>query len=418
MSLARLLEGEEVPRRSAALVLEAFRDTRVVALQGARQVGKSTLARAVLASRPGARSFSLDDPLTRSAAEADPSGFLSDVEGTMLIDEVHRVPELVLAIKASVDRDPRPGRFLLTGSAHLLSTPGFADSLAGRVEFIDLWPFTQGELRDDSDGFVRAVFAGEEPRFRSELSRSEYIELVAAGGFPEALRRVEPGRRSRWYASYVRGLVHRDLPDIARIDRVEELPRLLRMMASRTAQSVSAEPLATELGITANTVRRYIGLLETAYLVARLPPWSRNATSRMVKSPKLHFVDSGLCAYLRGMDVRRLGADPGAAIESFVAMELLRQASWLDEPVSLSHLRTRDGVEVDVVLEAVDGRVFGVEVKAGATVRPADFRGLRRLATEAGDRFIGGVVLHTGPDSLPFGPNLRAAPIEALWRTA
>ena len=418
MSLSRLLAGEELSRQSATLVLEAFRDTRVVALQGARQVGKSTLARAVLASRPGGRSFSLDDPLTRSAAEADPSGFLSNASGTMLIDEVHRVPELVLAIKASVDRDPRPGRFLLTGSAHLLSTAGFADSLAGRVEFIDLWPFTQGELRDGADGFVREVFAGEQPRLTSELGRRDYIELIAAGGFPEALRRVEPGRRSRWYASYVKGLVHKDLPEIARIDRLEELPRLLRMLASRTAQSVSADSLAAELGITANTVRRYIGLLEAAYLVTRLPPWSRNETSRMVKSPKLHFVDSGLCAYLRGVDVRRLEADPGAAIESFVVMELLRQASWMDEPVSLSHLRTRDGVEVDVVLETLDGRVFGVEAKAGATVRAADFRGLRHLATEAGDRFIGGVVLHTGPDSLPFGPNLSAVPIEALWRTA
>lgn len=412
-SMSLGMRGERIPRRAADLVEAALIDTRVVVLQGARQVGKSTLAQAIL-ERSGGRSFSLDEPLTRAAAEADPSGFLSASTGTTLIDEVHRVPELVLAIKASVDRDPRPGRFLLTGSAQLLSVPGFADSLVGRAEFIDLWPFTQGELRGSDDGFVRAAFAGTDVRITSRLERRNYLDMAVAGGYPEAVRRSDRARRSRWYSGYVRGLVQRDLPEIARIDRLDELPRLLRMAAIRTAQLLNSEALSAELGITANTVRRYMTLLETACLLVRIPTWSRNATSRMVKSPKLHVVDSGLCAHLRGLGGH---ADPGPAIESFVAMELLRQTSWMEEPVLLSHFRTRDGFEVDLVLEALDGRVFGVEVKAGATVRAADFRGLRRLAAEAGSRFIGGVVLHTGPESLPFGPKLRALPIETLWRT-
>jgi uncharacterized protein len=409
-----LLSRHVTPEVEAALA-----DTRVVLIHGARQVGKSTLAAMVLADRPRSRLVTLDDAATLSAAMADPVGFVQQSAGTLLIDEVQRAPELLLAIKADVDRDQRPGRFLLTGSAQVLSLPRVADALAGRVEPIELWPFSQGELRGRRDDLVAALFARQPAAtYGSALLKANYLEMAAIGGYPEINRRTSAQRRRRWYDSYLQTLVQRDIHDIVALERLSELPRLLRLLAARSANIVNLEALARDSAMPGPTFRRYLNLLELTFLVQRIPAWSTNRTSRAIHAPKLYVSDSGLLAHLLGVDAGSLATPGGAAgpvLETFVSMELRRQLSWSGQPASMHHFRTKDGAEVDVVLETPDGRVAGVEVKAAASVSTADFRGLRTLRDLAGDGFVAGVVLYCGTQTLPFGERLWAVPMAALW---
>jgi predicted AAA+ superfamily ATPase len=413
-------ERSLVPRHAAPMVRAALSDTRVVAVNGARQVGKSTLATQVLADDPTARLLTLDDDAVRAAAEDDPTGFVQH-GGTLLIDEVQRVPSLFLALKAAVDRDPRPGRFLLTGSAQVLALPRLADSLAGRMEVIELWPLSQGELEGRRESFVDALFDGpERAAVAGAEGKREYLQRAVRGGFPEAVARTDALRRDRWFEAYVATTVRRDIPDLAAIDRIEELPRLLRLLAARSAALLNVSALGRDAQLPDATLRRYLNLLETAFLVERVPAWANSRTTRAVKAPKIILTDSGLCAHLLGTDVQALAhplGDAGRVLETFVLGELRRQSGWARHRVRLHHFRDADGVEVDAVLEAADGRVAGIEVKAGATVRSADFRGLNLLRGKAGDRFSAGVVLYAGSEPLAFGPQRWALPISALWHT-
>jgi predicted AAA+ superfamily ATPase len=398
----------------------ALADTRVVLIHGARQVGKSTLAELVIANRPGARAVTLDDAAVRDAARADPVGFVQQSTETLLIDEVQRAPELLLAIKAEVDRNPRPGRFLLTGSAQVLSLPKVADALAGRVEPIELWPFSQGELRGRRDDFVASIFhRSPDTDYRSSLTKAEYVGVAAVGGYPEVTRRPSGVRRRRWFDAYLQTLAQRDIREIADLERSADLPRLMRMIAARSANVVNVEALARDAAIPGPTLRRYLSLLELTFLVQRLPAWSTNRTSRAIHTPKLYVSDSGLLTHLLGMDAASLASPTagaaGPVLETFVAMELRRQLTWSDQAASMYHFRTKDGVEVDAVLEAPDGRVVGVEVKAAATVSARDFSGLRRMRDLCGPNFVAGALLYCGAQTLPFGDRLWAIPVASLW---
>lgn len=408
-----------IPRHAAAAVREALRDTPVVLLNGPRQAGKSTLAQVVLAEIPGARAFTLDDAATRAAARADPVGFV-ETSSTMLIDEIQRAPELFLAIKASVDRDRRPGRFLLTGSAGVLTLPRLADALVGRMEVVELWPFSQGEIRGRKERFIDALFGRSRAlrSIRSDLTKRAYLEAAAVGGYPEAVLRRSPARRERWFASIVATTIARDVKELADIDRLDELPRLLRLVAARSARLLNVAGLARDARVPEATMRRYLTLLEAAFLVRLHPVWSSSRTTRIVKAPKILMTDSGLTSHLLGLDLEGL-ADPlgeaGPILEAFVAAELRRQLGWARTRATMHHYRDRDGVEVDIVLERADGRVCGIEVKSGATVGDSDFRGLRLLERRLGDRFVCGVALYAGAESLSFGSRLLALPIESLW---
>ncbi|WP_106397260.1 ATP-binding protein [Actinocorallia populi] len=396
---------------------DALEDTRVVLVTGARQCGKSTLVR-LSAKGTEAEWRNLDTTATRLAAMEDPDGFV-DVGELLIVDEIQRVPELMLAIKEVVDRDPRPGRFLLTGSARVLGLRGLPDALPGRMETIELWPFSQGEIDGTPDGFLDAVFAqGPDLAHTSQVTRSDYAERVVRGGFPEAVARTTARRRERFFDSYVGDLVARDVSRLSEIERTAEMHALLRLLSARSGQLINASSLADELSISARTVQRYLGLLEEVFLVKRIPAWSRNLSTRAVATPKLAFVDSGIAANLISADTRSLlrpTGQFGPLMEGFVLMELARQLTWSQERAELFHYRTKDKVEVDAVLENRRGQVVGIEVKAASTVRPGDFRGLRHLADRLGDDFLTGMVLYTGTQTLSFGPRLRAMPISALW---
>ncbi|GIF71018.1 ATP-binding protein [Asanoa siamensis] len=407
-----------VPRRAAAQVSAALADTRVVLISGARQVGKSTLVRLVAQDRLAERR-DLDRAQDRAAALADPVGFVDTTE-LMAIDEIQRAPELLLAIKASVDEDPRPGRYLLTGSSRLFGMVAAPDALPGRMETVELWPFSQGELDGTPDGFVDAVFAsGPDVAHESTVTRADYAARIVRGGLPEATGRDDPQRRARFFDGYVQALIDRDVRQLSDIHRKAELRTLVRLLAARSATTIAANSLERELGLSRPTVARYLRALEEIFLVKRVPGWSRNLGTRATAAPKLVFVDSGIAANELAIEARSLlrpGAPFGPLLESFVLSEIARQLTWSSQPVELSHYRDHSKFEVDAVLENRSGRVVGVEVKAASTVGPDDFRGLRRLAERLGDDFVTGVVLYTGTSTLPFGDKLRAIPISALWQ--
>jgi len=408
-----------IPRLVFPRIQEALTDTRIVVIQGARQVGKSTLAGQVLAGSPVV-SVTLDDPASLGFARSDPAGFVEQApNATLLIDELQRAPELVVALKAAVDRDKRPGRFLVTGSANLLELSSTHESLAGRAERIELYPLSQRELASGSGSFIDVAFAPSSlASHSSALNRDDYFARVVDGGYPEALQRRSSRRRENWYQAYVSQIVRRDAPDISGLQRIADLPRLLRLIAGRMGSTMVWSSLAADAGIPRRTLDPYIVLLETLYLTHALPAWSVNLTSREVKQPKVFPVDSGLAANLLGVAPDGLG--PGAPLsgpmlECFVVGELRRQLTWARQRAALYHFRDSRGVEVDAVLEAPDGRVVGIEVKATATVRTKDAAGLSILRDRLGDRFVAGYVLHTGRSSVAVGDRIMAIPMDSLW---
>ncbi len=411
--------GKLLARHSEAAITEALADTRVVLVTGARQSGKSTLVGLVAKGRD-AEWRNLDTAVTRQAAIADPAGFVDTAE-LMVIDEIQRVPELLLAIKEQVDADPRPGRYLLTGSARVLGLRGLPDTLPGRTETIELWPLAQGEIDGTPDGFVDAVFdQGDALAHESAVTRQDYAERIVRGGFPEALARTNPRRRERFFDSYLGDLVARDVSQLSEIERTVEMRALIRLLAARSGQLLVANAVGSEARLPASTVHRYLALLEEVFLIKRIPAWSRNVSTRATGTPKLAFVDSGIAANLVGADVRSLlrpGGPFGPLLEGFVLMELARQLTWSRQRAELFHYRTKDKVEVDAVLENRQGQVVGIEIKASSTVAAGDFRGLRHLAGRIGGDFIAGIVFYTGTQTLPFGSRLRAVPVSALWQT-
>lgn len=400
-------------------LLEALSDTPVILLHGARQTGKSTLVREVATSRHPARYVTLDDASNLAAAVADPQAFVDQLGGPAVIDEVQRAPGLFLAIKKAVDEDRTPGRFLLTGSANVLLLPQLAEALVGRMEVLTLWPLSQGELAGRREGLIDALFAGEAPEPASATeSAAELWARVRRGGYPEALERRSAERRDAWFGAYVTTLLQRDIRDLARIEGLADLPRLLALVAANAGNLVSFAELSRDAGIAQTTLKRYLALLETSFLVQRLPPWSANLGKRLIKTPKLYLGDPGLAAHLLGWgesDRPELDATAGRLLENFVFMELSKAITWSRVQPRLFHFRTASGSEVDFVLEDRAGRCVGFEVKTGASVGERDFRGLRGLRDALGDRFRAGVVLHGGAETVPFGRDLFAAPVSTLW---
>jgi uncharacterized protein len=371
---------------------------------------------ALRATSAGVARF-LDDPATRAAASADPVRFVRH-EGLLLIDEVQRVPELWLAIKNAVDRDPTPGRFLLTGSARLLGLRSLPDALPGRSETIELWPLSQGEIDSAPDGFVDAVFAfGADLRAEPiALRRKDYLDRIARGGYPEAVRRPSPQRRKRFFDNHLADIMTRDVKQVARIEQVTDMRRMLATLAAHVGGLLNLDKLANSLTMSASTVRSYLEILETIFVVRRVPAWSTGATRRAVATPKLIFVDSGLASSLTA-GVQADG-QVGGMVESFVLSELARQLTWSQTSARLYHYRDRDQYEVDAVLENDAGEIVGIEVKAAETIRPDDFRGLRLLQRRLGPAFLAGIVLYCGEESLSFGDGLTCLPLSAFWTTS
>ncbi len=399
-------------------VEEALNNTRIVFVMGARQVGKSTLTREIADGRGITSTFTLDDRTTREAAIADPAGFVARLSHPVLIDEVQRAPDLLLAIKQDVDDHPaEAGRYLLTGSANVVTSRKVKDALTGRMEIVRLWPLSQSEIEGGNTNFVDALFRARPPQVTgAPVGRQSFVPIVAAGGYPEA--RLRDGRRrDRWFASYLETTLDRDLRDISDARKLDAMPRLLRYLAAQAANLLSYRGVADKLDLNHETVREYVGLLQTVFLVRTLPAWRPGIGAREVEKPKCYLVDSGLLAHLLGADESRIADDDqvtGKLLENFVVCEVLKHVDWADTDVTPYHYRQRED-EVDLVLESRTGEVAVAEIKAAATLRAGDWRPLEKLREARGSRFKAGVVLYTGEQTVPLGDRLWAVPISGLW---
>ena len=394
---------------------EALSDTPVVLIVGPRRAGKTTLVRKM--GDAGRTYITLDDQTVLEAARSDPAGFIRGLDRA-IIDEIQRAPDLLLAIKKSVDEDYRPGRFLLTGSANVLTLPRVADSLAGRMETLRLLPLARAEIAGKPSTFLERLFAGKLRSDRQAVIGDDLVRLVLLGGFPEAISRESERRRQDWARSYLTSVLTRDLRDIAEIEKLTELPKFVRLLAEHSGQLVNYSQFGSSINVSYKTGQRYVGLLEQVFLVATLQPWYTNALKRIAKTPKLHFLDSGLLATALGLSFNRVKAERdmfGMLLESFVFAEVLKLMTASDMRLTPYHFRDQQMREVDIVLERDDGMIAGIEIKGSATVKSSDFGGLRTLAEACKDRFAFGVVLYDSTDFVPFGDRLAAAPLSALW---
>lgn len=423
--MAQRLEGM-VQRRLGAIALERFAEESVLLLQGPRAVGKSTLLR-WLAERLDADVVDLDDVATRDAVASDPTTFVAR-GGAVCIDEYQHVPVVLDAIKAELNRDGGPGRYILTGSARHAALPTAAQALTGRLHRVAVYPLSQGEIDSIEEHLLERLFAGDADVVLAgpvSTGREEYVDRIIAGGFPIPLTRASGPGRARWFDDYIRLTLERDVQELARVEEASVLPRLLERLAGQSAQVLNLSRAAQDLRISERTADNYLRLLEAVFLVHRLPAWGRTLTARAGSRPKIHLVDSGVAARLLRLTPDKLDRrDPAALtelghlLETFVVGELLKQASWMDGIAGVGHWRTRDGDEVDLVVERDDGAVIAFEVKAAQRIGSADLRPLRKLRDALGPAFLAGVALHLGSHSYRADDRLHVAPVGQLWTTS
>ena len=406
------------PRAIEPRLQEAMQDTPVVLLAGPRQAGKTTLVRQVAAEK-GLRYLTLDDDLVLMSAREDPVGMVRDIDRAV-IDEIQRAPSLLLAIKKTVDEDRRPGRFLLTGSANLMTLPTVADSLAGRMETLSLLPLSQSEIEGVNANWIDNAFQGKLLQARQVAVGDDLIERVLLGGYPEAISRKSVRRRTAWARQYLDAIIQRDVRDISGLEKLDHLPRFLRALAQTAGQMCNFTKLGGQVQLDGKTAAKYLSVFEQMYLLKRVDVWSTNKLSRIVKTPKLQFVDSGLLAALLEITVDEVKQDRtrfGALLETFVYTELMKHSATSDSEYQLLYYRDADKIEVDVVIEDPIGNLVCVEVKAAATVKSNDLRGLKKMAAVAGKKFKLGVLFYDGQEVLPLGDKIWAVPLSILWGT-
>lgn len=411
-----------IPRGIDGELRDILSVSRAAAITGPRQAGKSTLARQLQTAGIVPNFYSLDDAGLRAAAQNDPDGFVLSLKRPAAIDEVQRAPELMLAVKQILDRDPAPGQLLLTGSADLITLKVVADALPGRVEYVNLWPLAQAEIVGSEVSIIDRLLEGMPPQISgAPKGRGAIAEVILEGGFPDARAR-DPRQRSRYFRSYVQTVFGRDLPEIGEV-RVEpsKLEQLLRLLAARTGGMANYAALGRQLALDDKTVKAHVQLLEQLFLLYRLRPFSTNLGARQVKTPKLLVADTGMVAALVGVDEARYSAPDqgvlaGALFETFVVMEFVKQATWSTVSVELFFYRDTEKREVDLVIESASGDVVGVEIKSAASIAAADARGLRLLSNELGARFKAGVVIYTGEHTLSLEDRIWAVPVSGLWQ--
>jgi predicted AAA+ superfamily ATPase len=413
-----------VKRRLLEVASERLEDEPVIALQGPRTVGKSTML-AELADAREVTVVDLDEPATRAAVLADPDTFV-DGPSPVCIDEYQHVPAVLDAIKAQLNRDLRPGRYVITGSTRYDALPAAAQSLTGRLHLLTVWPLTQGEIEGARENLLAAIIddpAGAAPHGTvSATSREEYIVRVTAGGMPIPLRRSSPTARNRWFDDYIKLVLERDVRELSRLRRREQLPALLRRLAAQTAGVLNVTSAANQAGLERTTAADYLKLLEAVFLIMRLPAWGTTLRARATRAPKIHVVDAGVAARLLHLTPEKLAqrdasslSQFGHLLETFVVGEIVRQASWLEHVTTVGHWRTSDGDEIDLVLEREDGGIVAFDVKAAGQVAGRDMRHLRKLRDALGERFLLGATLYTGTRAYNLGDRLHAIPIDRLW---
>lgn len=407
------------PRNIKARILEAASDTPAILINGARQVGKSTLFKLLFEPEKPPKQITFDNFSIRAAAAESPESFIDALPERVMLDEIQRVPELLIAIKASIDESRKPGRFFLTGSTNLLMLPQLSESLAGRMEIKNLWPLSEGEIRGFKESFIDDLFSEKDLPDCEMISEAELLTRLVQGGYPEVLQREKKARRYEWFESYISTILQREVRDIANIEKLSEIPLLLSLIATRTGATLNTSDLTRDANIPNTTLKRYLSLLEAVFLSVSIRPWYTNKGKRLVKHPKLFIGDTGLLAYLLEVDEENLAKDRklfGKFLENFVLLEMCKQLTWSETRAKLYHLRSLDNsLEVDFVLEKSNGSICGIEVKSSSSIGAKDLKGLKELRDSAGKKFHRGVILYTGKEVIRFDKNLFALPISSLW---
>ena len=410
-----------IKRNITSDLKDSLEDTPVILLVGARQVGKSTLVQSLNIENYQPNYLTFDDLTILSAAKANPKAFLESIETPVIFDEIQRVPEIFLPIKEIVDSKKEAGSFLLTGSANVLLLPKIADSLAGRMEVLPLYPLSQGEIEGQKENFIELICADnlKLPKFTDKESRGKLFGRVLTGGYPEVFERKTEKRRRAWFNSYITTILQRDVRDLANIEGVSDLPRLLSVLAARASGLINYADISRASGLPQTTLKRYLTIFKSLFLIEEIPSYSGNLTRRLVKSPKLIFTDTGLLAYLQNLNWEKIKFEPtlaGLILENFVFGEIRKQQSWSEIPFEILHFRTSNDREVDIILELSNGEVVGIEIKSGASVSNKSFRGLRVLEETLGKKFKRGIVLYTGDKVVTFEKNMFAIPVASLWQ--
>lgn len=399
---------------------KSLENSPVVLINGARQVGKSTLCQSLIKSgRFSADYVTLDDPVLRDFARTDPMGFLTDLPEKFILDEIQRAPELFISLKKLIDENRQKRRVILSGSANVLSLPRLGDSLAGRMEIYDLWPLARDEITGKRSAFIDILLNMEEKYSASPVEWQDIAIHLATGGYPESVRRESHGDRASWFESYMRTTLQKDIRDLANIEGLSEIPNILQMLAIRVGSTLNMASISRQTGVNQVTLKRYLSLLKALFLIVQIPAWTPNAEGRFVKSPKMYLNDTGLLSHLTGdLDddaIYTLRGTAGAALENYVVMEILKQATWFTKRLNFFHFSTHQGAEVDLVIEQGPKRIYGVEVKSSASIGQSDFKGLRKLEELSKGKFQKGIVLYTGERAVSFAQNLQAVPLSVLW---
>jgi predicted AAA+ superfamily ATPase len=401
-------------------LFESLNYMPIVLLRGARQTGKTTLVKFIRSSINKYNYLTFDHLPSLVSAKEDPTGFISRLEKPVILDEIQRVPELFLPIKADVDENRRPGRYLLTGSADPLLFPKLGDSLAGRMRLLNLWPLSQGEILGKKEQFLDKIFT-QSPILTGKTlacSKEELLLRVIKGGYPTPLMMNSERQRHAWFNDYISLILQKDVLDLSKIEHMTQMLHLLSLLASRVGGLLNTEELSRTVRLSAMTLHRYFDLLRMLFLVCLLPAWSSNLGKRLVKSPKVYLNDTALQLFLLNMDEEKLRKDPylfGNVLESFVVLELLKQISWNDKSIQIYHYRDYSHSEVDIILEGPGGNLVAIEIKSSETISKNDFKGLKAFQEVAGEKFIQGILLYAGNTYLPFGEKLTAFPLTSLW---
>lgn len=415
--------SELIGRRLLPTARARIAESPVLLLEGPRSVGKSTLLAEIADAMPGARMFDFDDDSVLSLAQQSLS-LITDERLPVLVDEYQRLPAVLQSIKARLNRGTQAGMFILAGSASYDSLPAGTQALTGRIQRLPVLPLTQAEIDGTMNCFVERAFEGDiaHTAEAASTSRMDYVDRIARGGMPLALAQPDPAARGRWFAGHVSQSLRRDAGQLRQLHRAAALPRLLTRAVGQTGGLLNAAKAGQTLDISRSTVTSYLELLESLFLISTLPAWGTTVSSRSVDAPKVHVVDSGIGAHLLRLNRPKLERGDASAVtefghlvESFVVQEVIRQTTWMDDLITAGHWRTRDGDEVDLVLERHDGAVLGFEIKAGDRVDSKQLTGLRKLRDRLGDAFIAGIAFHLGSRGYQVENRIHTLPVERLW---
>ena len=399
-------------------IYTALQDTPVVYVMGPRQSGKTTIVKNIVSNDWLYITF--DDATQLNLVKSDPIGYIRNLpeKKSIVLDEVQRLPELFVSIKQSVDECRTPGRFLLTGSANALLLPKLSDSLAGRMETISLTTLSEYEILDRPPLFLNILLSGEVPTTKEIRIRNHLIQRIVSGCFPEPLQRDTETRIQSWYKSYIQTLIQKDIRDLGHIEHHNDMLKLLSILSLYSGKLINFSEIGEKVGMDRNTVKKYMALLEQLFLIDTLQPWHTNAYKRLIKTPKLHIIDTGIICATRGLNKDKLISHPelfGTLLETFVYNELKKQSNFMDENLTFSHYRDKDQVEIDIIIENAFDEIIAIEVKSTATITLKDLTGLKKLRDLTKERFKIGIILYDGDHTTAFGENLYAVPISALW---